>query len=191
MPPCPGRCRQGVCLATHRAQTPVKQLLRFWLGLCLLQVAPQDMPASRPVLVVSLCGYALVSVLLAGLTSGMPDGAAMALLELVLLALFTAGLLFLIGHPQRFSQTLAALTGSGSLLGLPALALVLSAGPDPAVSLTSSGWLLQLFWNLLVNAHIMRHALSVSLALGAGVSVMYMLVSTQVLLTVFPQLAAR
>lgn len=168
----------------------MKQLLRFWLGLCLLRAAPQDLPASRPVLVVSLCCYVLVSVLLAGLTSGMPDGAGMTLLELGLLVLFNSGLLYLIGYPQRISQTLAALAGSGSLLGLPALVLVLSAGPDPAVSLSSSGWLLLLFWNLLVNAHIMRHALSVSLALGAGVSVMYMLVSTQVLLAVFPQLAA-
>jgi hypothetical protein len=169
----------------------VKQLFRFWLGLCLLQVAPQDMPASRAVLVISLCCYALVSVLLAGLTSGLPAGVAMALLELLLLALFTAGLLYLLGKPQRISQTLAALTGSGGLLGLPALALVLAAGPDPAGSLSSTGWLLLLLWNLLVNAHIMRHALSVSLALGAGVSVMYMLVSTQLLLAVFPQLAAR
>jgi hypothetical protein len=130
-------------------------------------------------------------VLLAGLTSGLPAGVGMALLELVLLALFTAGLLYLLGKPQRISQTLAALTGSGGLLGLPALVLVLAAGPDPAESLSSTGWLLLLLWNLLVNAHIMRHALSVSLALGAGVSVMYMLVSTQVLLAAFPQLAAR
>ena len=167
------------------------QLIRFWLGLCLLKAAPQDMPASRPVLVVSVACYALMSMLLATLSSGFHDGVRVALLELSLLALFTASLLYLFSRPARINQTLAALTGSGSLLGLPALLLVLWAGPGPAMPLQSMGGLLLLLWNLLVNAHIMRHALSISLALGAGVSLMYILVSTQIILAGLPQLAAR
>ncbi|HUT40290.1 MAG TPA: hypothetical protein VM011_03035, partial [Gammaproteobacteria bacterium] len=155
------------------------------------RAAPQDIPASRPVLVVSVGCYALVSMLTASLSSGLHDGIRVALLELALLVMFTAGLLYLFKRPARIGQTLAALTGSGSLLGLPTLLLVMLAGSGPAAPLPSITWLLLLLWNLLVNAHIMRHALSSSLALGAGVSVLYILASTQIILAGFPQLAAR
>jgi hypothetical protein len=165
------------------------QLIRFWFELCLLKAAPQDMSASRPVLGVSAGCYALVSVLVATLSSGFHDGVRMALLELLLLAIFIAGLLYLFNRPARISQTLAALTGSGSLLGLPALVLV--AGSDFAAPTLSAGWLLLLLWNLLVNAHILRHALSSSLVLGAGLSILYLLASTQIIMASFPQLAAR
>ncbi|MGB5540967.1 MAG: hypothetical protein WBO37_12815 [Gammaproteobacteria bacterium] len=167
------------------------QLIRFWFGLCLLRAAPQDIPASRPVLVVSVGCYALVSMLLAGLSSGLHVGIRVALLELALLVMFTAGLLYLFNRPARIHQTLAAQTGSGSLLGLPTLLLVMLAGSAPATPLPSIAWLLLLLWNLLVNAHIIRHALSSSLAIGAGVSVLYILASTQIILASFPQLAAR
>ena len=123
------------------------QLIRFWFGLCLLRAAPQDIPASRPVLVVSVGCYALVSMLLAGLSSGLHVGIRVALLELALLVMFTAGLLYLFNRPARIGQTLAALTGSGSLLGLPALLLVMIAASDAAAPMLSTGWLLLLVWN--------------------------------------------
>jgi hypothetical protein len=162
------------------------QLLRFWLGLCLLEAAPQDMPASRAVLVVSVGGYTLVSVLLATLTSGLQDGVQMALLELALLTLFTAGLLYLVNRPRRIAQTLAALTGSGALLGMPALALILGAGPDSTAMPTSIGWLVLLVWSLLVDAHILRHALSSSLAVGIGVALLYAMLTLLIISGLYP-----
>ena len=163
------------------------QLIRFWFRLCLLRAAPQDIPASRPVLVVSLGCYALVSMLLASLSSGLHDGIRVALLELALLVMFTAGLLYLFNRPARIGQTLAALTGSGSLLGLPALLLTLLAGSDPAAPLLSAGWLLLLLWNLLVNAHILRHALSCSLFAGLAISLIYLAIMLQIFVLILPE----
>ncbi|MEZ5543334.1 MAG: hypothetical protein R3F42_15030 [Pseudomonadota bacterium] len=168
----------------------MKQLLRFWFGLCVLAAAPQDLSASRTVLLVSTGSYLLVSMTLAAMTGGFRDGAQAALLELGLLLLFVAGLLYLTGRPARIGQTLAALTGSGSLLGLPAVLLVAVTGAAATTGPAAVAWLLLLLWNLLVNAHIMRHALSGSLALGFGVSLVYMLISTEIILAGFPQLAA-
>lgn len=162
------------------------QLLHFWLRLCLLEAAPQDMPASRAVLVVSVGGYALASVLLTTLASGFHEGVQMALLELVLLTLFTAGLLYLVRRPQRVGQTLAALTGSGALLGVPALALLLGAGRDSTALLTSIGWLVLLAWSLLVDAHILRHALSSSLAVGIGVALLYAMLTLLIISGLYP-----
>ena len=74
------------------------QLIRFWLELCLLRAAPQDMSASRLVLGVSVCSYALVSVLLATLSYGFHDGVRMALLELSLPVMYVAGVLYLLSR---------------------------------------------------------------------------------------------
>ena len=166
------------------------QLLRFWLRLCLLQVAPQDLPASNWLLGFSILCYTVVSVLVMALSYGLADGVRMALLELVLLAGFIVLLLYLLDKPMRIRQTLSALTGAGALLGLPALLLVITA-PEHEASPLSMVWLILLIWNLVVTAHIMRHALSSSLVIGLAVALLYILVSTQIVVTAFPQLAGQ
>ena len=47
-------------------------------------------------------------------------------------------------------------------------------------------WLLLLVWNLLVAGHILRHALSTSLGIGTGVSLLYALFSMQLVAALFP-----
>jgi hypothetical protein len=124
------------------------------------------------------------------LSYGFQDGMRIALLELAMLTVFVVLLLYLLGKPARIRQTLSALTGAGTLLGLPALLLVIAA-PEQEASPLSMAWLMLLVWNLLVTAHIMRHALSSSLAIGLAVALLYILVSTQVIVTAFPQLAGQ
>ncbi len=168
------------------------QLLRFWLELCLLRAAPQDIAASNWVLAFSVLCYALVSVLVLTLPYGVVDGVRMASMELGLLAAFIVVLLYLLGKAGRIRQTLAALTGAGALLGIPALLMVLVAPPEHGGNQqVSLAWLVLLIWNLLVTAHIMRHALSSSLLTGLGVALLYSLVSTQFIVTAFPQLAGQ
>ena len=138
----------------------------------------------------SIFCYSTVSMLVMVLSYGFPDGMRVALLELAMLAVFVVLLLYLLGKPARIRQTLSALTGAGTLLGLPALLLVIAA-PEQEASPLSMAWLMLLVWNLLVTAHIMRHALSSSLAIGLAVALLYILVSTQVIVTAFPQLAGQ
>ncbi|MGB5260936.1 MAG: hypothetical protein WBO34_10500 [Gammaproteobacteria bacterium] len=171
------------------------RLFRYWLDLCLLRAAPQDGPASTFTLGFALTCYAMVSVLVMTSGYGMLTGARIALLELALLAAFVTVLLYLLDKAARISQTLAAMAGAGSLLGLVAFPLVLLQGPvtdDGALPLLLSlVWVTLLIWNLAVSAHIMRHALSTSFAIGLAVSVLYLLVSTQIAMTVFPQQAGQ
>jgi hypothetical protein len=167
------------------------RLLRYWLDLCLLRAAPQDGPASTFTLGFALTCYAMVSVLVMTGGYGMLTGLGVALLELVLLAVFVMLLLYLLDKAARIRQTLAAMAGAGSLLGLIAFPLVLLQGPvneEGALPLfLSMLWLALLLWNLVVSAHIMRHALSTSFAMGLAVSVLYLLISTQFAMTVFPE----
>ena len=74
-------------------------------------------------------------------------------------------------------------------MGVIALPLLLAIGPETApapvpVPLLSL-WLLLLLWNLLVMAHIVRHALSSSFAIGFGISLLYALLNMQVIATLF------
>jgi hypothetical protein len=164
-----------------------------WLQLCLLRVAPQDLPASRWLLGYSLGCYLLLSLLATTQANGLVDGILIALLDALLLCGFVMMLLYVTGKPKRILQTLSALTGAGAVLGVPALLLTLvsESGIAPDTESLSVLWLLLLCWNLLVTAHIIRHALSSSLAIGFGLALLYLLVSTQFMVTSFPQLAGE
>jgi hypothetical protein len=171
----------------------MKHLLGFWLDLCLLRVPPQELPASRWLLGFSLSCYLLLSTLASALSHGFLDGIQIALLDALLLCGFFMLVLSLLNKPQRIVQTLSALTGAGTVLGIPALLFtaVSESGGGPDNESLSLLWLLLLFWNLLVTAHIMRYALSSSLAIGFGVALLYVLVSTQFMVISFPQLAGQ
>jgi hypothetical protein len=169
----------------------MRQLIRVWFDICLWRAAPQDLPASGILLALSLGCYALVSVLVSLGSYGLAGAVQLALLDLGLLAVFVLSLLYLQDKTARIKQTLSALAGTGSLLGVFALPLVWWMQPDqqPAQApvLLTLFWLLLLVWNLLVMAHIMRHALSSSVPVGLGVSLLYVLVSMQVIAALFPQ----
>ena len=166
-------------------------LVKTWLDLCLLRRGPQDLPGSGFFLGLSLVCYAVVSLLVATPSFGVADAALLAMIDTGMLAVFVVLLLYLQGKTERIYQVLSALAGSGSLMGLFALPLVLLVAPDQPADqvpvLLGGFWLLLLIWNLFVMAHIMRHALSSSFAIGLGVAVLYALVSMQIVASLFPQ----
>lgn len=160
------------------------------LEICLLRAGPQDLPAAPRFLALTLVGYFLVDVLI--LQLGFSFGAALAasLLDVLLLAAFVQVVLRIVAKPERFNQTLAALAGTGQLLGLLALPLIHGMLNMQATEAASGGLVLArlavLAWSLLVTGHILRHALSTSLATGVGVGVLYSLLSVLIVGTVFP-----
>jgi hypothetical protein len=90
----------------------------------------------------------------------------------------------------RLIQTLTALSGTGTLLGLIALPVMqlLSSGQEAGQPFLLAGmlWLLLFGWNLLVMAHIMRHALSVNFPVAIGIAMLYTLVAMQIINALFP-----
>jgi hypothetical protein len=169
------------------------QLIRAWFDICLLRKGPQDLPASGFFLGLSLCCYVVVSFLVAAPSAGAMEAVRLALVDTGMLITFVAALLYLQSKTARILQTLSALAGSGSLMGLLALPLVLLVNPgqpaEQVPALLAGFWLSLLIWNLFVMAHIMRHALSSSFAVGLGAAVLYTLVSLQIVATLFPQQA--
>jgi len=168
----------------------MSRLILIWFEICLLRAGPQDLPASRELLGLSLASYTLASFLLS--LPGYPLIAAgqLALADVSLLIVFGAMTLYLSGKMARLTQTLTALSGTGALLGLLALPVIqlLSSGQatgQPSL-LASMLWLLLFGWNLVVVAHIMRHALSVNFPVATGIAMLYTLVAMQILNALFP-----
>lgn len=168
----------------------MSQLLTIWLDICLLRKGPQDLPASRVLLTLTVITYGLVSFLLSLPGYDVARALLMALTELMLLVAFAAALLFMTGKIARLNQTLTALTGTGTLLGLLALPLVTTLSPSQDAAQLSDViglfWLVLFAWSLLVIAHIMRHALAIAFPVAIGVSVLYTLVALQLMTNLFP-----
>jgi hypothetical protein len=153
----------------------MEYLLRTWLDMCRLRAAPQQLPASPWLLGLALLFYSLVGIAVALPGSGWSMALLLTVLDLVVMAALTALVLRVMGKPARFNQTLSALAGTGALLGLLAVPLVLLA-PDPVPAWAGLLWLMILFWSLAVRGHILRHALEIPFGMGLLLSAGYALV---------------
>lgn len=168
----------------------MSRLILIWFDICLLRAGPQDLPASRELLVLAMASYTLVSFLLSLPGYSLVVAGQLALLDASLLIVFAATALYLMGKMARLIQTLTALSGTGALLGLFALPMIqfLTPGLDSGQPSLVAGmlWLLLFGWNLIVVAHIMRHALSVNLPVAIGIAMLYILVAMQIINVLFP-----
>ena len=140
-------------------------LLRAFGGICTFQIAPQDLPRSSTLLAVTTLANMSLSVIIYGLESPLSHALFKALLETVVLFGLTFSLLFLLSYGRRLTQTMTALMGCGSLLGAIALLTMVLAPalpPDLGLALLRVNFLL----NLLVIAHILRHAVGTWFLVG-------------------------
>jgi hypothetical protein len=158
--------------------------------ICLLRAGPQELPAATQFLALVLAGYFLVDVLISQLNFDFGAAVAVSVLDVLLLAAFVQLVLRIVAKPERFNQTLAALAGTGVLLGLLAYplirALTLAQAAGEAAAGLALAWLAVLVWSLLILGHILRHALAVPLMTGVGIGVLYSLLSVMIVRGVFP-----
>ena len=161
-----------------RLLLPLLDLMRFRAG-------PQDLPAGWGVamLVALACGAQGL------LADRMLDGAGAAprsLLALSVQVTATWALLWLKRVPLRLPQTITALAGSGFLFSLISIGLLLQTTPEgfsPGLALI---WFAVFLWSLLVDAHIYRHALSITMSLGVLIAVLGFALNFLVIEALFP-----
>ncbi|MBK8959945.1 MAG: hypothetical protein IPM80_16365 [Proteobacteria bacterium] len=154
-------------------------LLRAFGGICIFHIAPQDLPRSTTLLAVTTAGNMLLSVIIYGLESSFGQSLFKAVLETAVLYAVTFILLFLLSYGRRWTQTVTALMGCGTLLGAIALTTMLLAPVLPAdlgLALLRVNFLL----NLLVIAHILRHALGTWFLAGLLIAFGYALLLNKV-----------
>lgn len=152
----------------------MKELIRYYWELALLRRAPQDLPGSRWLLQAMLGLNLLLNSLLGLAVFGALGRSLLAsVIELVL----SAGLLFaalqIRGHAQRWLQAYTALLGVGAVLAIIGLlyrSLVLMLGVPGLAGLLD---LALFFWSILVTAHILRHALDITLPFAIVIVLAY------------------
>jgi len=155
------------------------QLSKIFWDICRLRSGPQELPARFYFLIVIVLAAIIVdsfssSILIPGLT-GLEITMTIVIYNIVLLAAVYY-LLKLVGYVERGLQTITAIAGSGlfiSLVLMPAL-LLINTSPQ---EVKPFGFLILAdnIWRLAVNAHIFRHALSISLPMSMVISISYLL----------------
>lgn len=154
-------------------------LIKLFLDICFFKANPQDIPASRFLATGAVILYAALSLLISIIE--LPPGNAIlsAFTDTAILVALGGVSLWIIGKQERSSQTITALAGTGVILQLIAWPVLfwLSGFDDPNsgyLAFPRWGLLLLVLWNVMIIAHILRHALSVALPIAIGISVLYM-----------------
>jgi len=166
-----------LAIPNHRAG-PLQALITFFVELCLLRRAPQDLPASDALLAATLVAKLLIG-LVAGVAASLPPGTnlLLGLLEaaIALTALHIA--LQVTRHLPRFSQAATAVLGSGAVLELVSvLPLAMNATGSEQTDTAALGAILYLGlmgWSIVVTGHILRHTFSITLGQGVAIAVAY------------------
>ncbi|RMD78669.1 MAG: hypothetical protein D6809_05350 [Gammaproteobacteria bacterium] len=158
-------------------------ILRTFWEICLLRLGPQDLPASPLLAALATAAYLLVGWLL-GLVR-LPAGQAFlaSLLDTLLLAVLARIVLWVRDLGRRFLQTYTALAGSGAVLGLVILPVLLwegRGGTGEAAALLPLLLLAWTVWGLVVMAHILRHALGIRFVTAVGLSLVYLYLALRV-----------
>lgn len=166
----------------------VSRLINYFVDLCLLRVAPQDLPASLALFGLTLFANVLMGILLmAGAQPNPLLALGQSLLEVLLLLLVLRVALSWRGYGARFIQTATAILGSGALMSLLALALLgLGDGGGALAALGGLLLLLLVVWSAVVLGHILRHAFELPFGQAVIVAAVYTLVSYWVVATLFP-----
>jgi hypothetical protein len=165
------------------------KLVNFFIDIALLRRAPQDLPGSATIFFVVVTLNVIVATI--GIADLIPGASAMAaaMTDAVIIILLLRLVLMIQNRSARFLQTATAIFGSGILLGLIALPLQLgidaNTDGEEISAVISLAYLLLLVWSQLVVAHVLRHALSISFALGVGLALIYSLLSGVIIQSLF------
>lgn len=163
----------------------IKVLSSAFLQICLLQKAPQDIPASSALLITTLLLNLLLTILIAVIDPAENQVLVVAVTECLCLMLFVYTILALRSKVGRWIQTVTALAGTGvliSLIFMPLLIFIPEGGNFEDVPEVVK-WIVRflLLWNLVVVAHIFQHALSTLFILGVAVAIAYFAISITVI----------
>jgi hypothetical protein len=165
-------------------------IIKPFVDICLLRLRPQDLPESTPLLGLVLIGHTLSAVLLSSVALHLWEALLAGMLDTLLLAAMTTSVLYFQRLQNRLKQTLTALAGTGTLIGVVAIPLsnwlhtaheTSSDAGTPALLL-----LLLIGWSLTVAGHILRHALSTVFIMGLALAIVFYWITIKILNALFP-----
>lgn len=157
-------------------------LLRLFLDIALFRKGPQDVPESRVLLSLALASDLAISTVVGALEGDVLDAVLQALLASLLLLAFLGLVLLLTSHRGRFTKTATAVLGCDALVTLVALPVSLVSDALSGLSLLIMGILI---WNLMIFAHILKHALDIRYALSLALALIFTLTSLDLMARIF------
>ena len=152
-------------------------------SICRLKSNPQDLTRSWTLLfLIVLCGIVIdsfsSSLLIPHLT-GLDIIQVVILYNLMLLSSIYV-LLKIIGYVERGLQTITAISGTGLCISLVLLPALLVINTDDKSQYLVPLIFIDNVWRIVVNAHILRHSLSVSLLMAFIISISYLMLGVLV-----------
>ncbi|TPW16636.1 MAG: hypothetical protein FD130_986 [Halothiobacillaceae bacterium] len=165
---------------------------QFWKkiwDICRLRAAPQDLPASLELVLLSVAGYFGIGILISAAQLPLPTSLLAALVDVAMLLVASYVALWVKLWPHRWYQMVTALAGSGAIIGFIALPIVVmqqSMGTEsPLLAIPELIMIAIMVWNLLIIAHILRHTLALHMVVAGLFSGLYMYLSLRVITILF------
>jgi hypothetical protein len=159
-------------------------LLHQLLRIVVLRSGPHDLPAGWSTAALMVLVYVALGMLADSMMQ--LDSSLRSLCSIGLQIFAITVLLRLLGYAERLPQTISAAAGTGCVFGLISIVLLAqsSGGELPAGMATL--WLGLFIWSLVVDAHIYRSALSITMSLGMLLAVVLFAVNFIVIDALFP-----
>ncbi len=172
-----------------RTVSKIQTVVRPFAEICVLKRAPQDLPNSAFLLLITLVAHTVTSILLNAVVLDGWTAILAGVTDTLLVSILTASILYLHSFTSRIVQSLSAMTGTGAIISVVAIPLFTwhagaqqSGSPNAIAALLVFGIVA---WSLAVSGHILRHALSVPYALGIVVALAFYAISYTVFSSLF------
>ena len=140
----------------------MKELIQAFTQIALLRRGPQDLPASRVLLVLSMVAYFGVSLLVMSLMPPQPGWEEHPGVDIVFWILWYFTLLRIAGRSERILQTTTAVIGFQTILAAPMVLsdwLMLRFAKDETWQLpVALMWLMLFIWMIAANSHVVKAA---------------------------------
>ena len=163
----------------------MSRLLFRLLDIMRFRAGPQDLPAAWSIAFLMAMAYVAEGYFADYLLDD-TDVVPRALVSVALQFLVVALLLQLRQQFSRFSQTITALAGTGLIFGAVSILIVIQVEPGKAAPGLALLWYGTFLWSLAVDAHIYRHALSITMSLGVLVAVVMFALNFFIIEMMFP-----
>ncbi len=157
----------------------MNSLFSSLLGILRLRSGPEDLPSSWSITLAIVAAYLMLGIF-TGQSLGDDNSAAAALAAAALQFAAVIVMLQFRKYPERLSQTLSALAGVGIIFTILSFMFLSQANPARQQPILALAWFGIFFWSMVVDAHIYKNALSISMAQGMLVAVL-LLASSYVL----------
>lgn len=162
------------------------ELLMLFFRIAIFKQGPQDVPASPMVLRLMLPLYVAVNYLIL-LLNGSANTWLQIGADFAMMVAFIWPLLYVSAKTARFPQTLSAMVGTDCIVSFLAIPAIASLNSQPN-ELGYLAMLALMIWHWLVSGHILRQALDRSWFFGLGLALLYIMLSSQVMAALFPEI---